>query len=169
MEEKIIKKYLHALEIGSYEHIISLFAKNAIIFSPLYGKIKAETFYEELMKDTSKSRIKLLHIFKSNKKAVWAGYFRYEWKLKNGKETSFECVDVFMFDKQQKIKQLKIIYDTTTIRREFQEMKKDEIKLGLFKSITAKSKLTEKDALELGKKINKAMHERFKREHPGAY
>ncbi len=41
--------------------------------------------------------------------------------------------------------------------------------LKLFKAITAKSKLTEKDALELGRKINKAMHERFKREHPGAY
>jgi len=30
--------------------------------------------------------------------------------------------------------------------------------LKLFKAITAKSKLTEKDALELGKKINKSLH-----------
>jgi altronate dehydratase len=37
--------------------------------------------------------------------------------------------------------------------------------LKLFKAITAKSKLTEKDALELGKKINKSLHERYKREH----
>ena len=41
--------------------------------------------------------------------------------------------------------------------------------LKLFKSIVAKSKLTEKDALELGRKINKSMHARFKREHPEAY
>ena len=32
--------------------------------------------------------------------------------------------------------------------------------LKILKSISAKSKLTEKDALELGRKINKSMHER---------
>ena len=31
--------------------------------------------------------------------------------------------------------------------------------LKILKSISAKSKLTEKDALELGRKINKSMHE----------
>ena len=41
--------------------------------------------------------------------------------------------------------------------------------LAILRAITAKSKLTEKDALELGRKINKSMHERFKKEHPGAY
>ena len=34
----------------------------------------------------------------------------------------------------------------------------------LFKSIVSKSKLTEKDALELGKKINASLHERYKKE-----
>ena len=33
--------------------------------------------------------------------------------------------------------------------------------LNILKSITAKSKLTEKDALELGQKINKSLHARF--------
>lgn len=33
--------------------------------------------------------------------------------------------------------------------------------LRILKSIAAKSKLTEKDALELGKKINKSLHERY--------
>ena len=34
--------------------------------------------------------------------------------------------------------------------------------LVLFKSIVAKSKLTEKDALEIGRKVNASMHKRFK-------
>ncbi len=34
--------------------------------------------------------------------------------------------------------------------------------LRLLKAIVAKSKLTEKDALELGRKINKSLHERLK-------
>ena len=33
--------------------------------------------------------------------------------------------------------------------------------LKILKSIAAKSKLTDKDALELGKKINKSLHERY--------
>lgn len=33
--------------------------------------------------------------------------------------------------------------------------------LRILKSIAVKSKLTEKDALELGKKINKSLHERY--------
>jgi hypothetical protein len=33
--------------------------------------------------------------------------------------------------------------------------------LKILKAISAKSKLTEKDALELGRKINKSLHERY--------
>ncbi|MDP3698059.1 MAG: hypothetical protein Q8R47_00580 [Nanoarchaeota archaeon] len=62
---------------------------------------------------------------------------------------------------------------------EFKEMNWSEVaraairekvaQLAILKSITSKSKLTEKDALEIGRKINKSMHERFKKEHPGPY
>ena len=35
--------------------------------------------------------------------------------------------------------------------------------LKILKSITAKSQLTEKDALELGRKINESLHKRYKK------
>jgi len=38
--------------------------------------------------------------------------------------------------------------------------------LKILDEIAAKSKLTEEDAIELGRKINKSMHERLKKEHP---
>ncbi len=41
--------------------------------------------------------------------------------------------------------------------------------LRLLKAIVSKSKLTEKDALEIGRKINKSLHERLRREHPEAF
>ncbi len=41
--------------------------------------------------------------------------------------------------------------------------------LKILNSIAAKSRLTEKDALELGRKINHSMHERMVREHPEFY
>ncbi len=41
--------------------------------------------------------------------------------------------------------------------------------LKIVKAIAAKSKLTEEDALEIGRKINKSLHERLRREHPEAF
>jgi len=45
--------------------------------------------------------------------------------------------------------------------------------LSILKSIVAASKLSEKEAeefaIELGRKVNKSMHERFKKMHPSAF
>lgn len=41
--------------------------------------------------------------------------------------------------------------------------------LKILNSIATKSKLTEKDAIELGRKINRSMHERLVREYPQFY
>lgn len=47
------------------------------------------------------------------------------------------------------------------------------IHLGVFKAIVGKSKLTEEEALEfslkLGKKVNRSMHEKFKKKYPSAF
>ncbi|MBI4980377.1 hypothetical protein HZC30_02345 [Candidatus Woesearchaeota archaeon] len=40
--------------------------------------------------------------------------------------------------------------------------------LRILNSIASRSKLTEKDALELGRKINKSLHERYLKEYSGA-
>lgn len=123
--EETIKLYIRALEKGSYEAITKLFAEDAIVNSPLYGKVKASEFYKELFKDTTKSKITLLNIFvsKSNR-GIGAGHFRYDWILKDRTPTSFECVDVFQFANDGKIKQLTIIYDTYKTRQAFEKIKK---------------------------------------------
>jgi len=41
--------------------------------------------------------------------------------------------------------------------------------LKILNSIAAKSKLTEKDALEIGRKIKHSQHERLRREYPDLY
>ena len=119
--EKTLKLYLKALEKGSYEDIIKLFTENAMVNSPLYGKIKASEFYKELFKDTAKSKISLLNIFTD--KNLGAAHFLYEWVLKDGTPTSFECVDIFKFS-DGKIKHLTIIYDTYKTRQSFENCKK---------------------------------------------
>jgi len=51
-------------------------------------------------------------------------------------------------------------------RQAFEEKMKD---LEFIKNFKSDSKFTEKDALELGRKVNKAIHERFKKTYPEVY
>ncbi len=123
--EKTIKSYLNRLEVGSAEEIIKLFSPDSIVHSPLYGETQAKKFYQDLFKDTSKSKITLMNILISQSNPnIAAGHFRYDWILKDGTPTSFECVDIFRFDKDGKIKELTIIYDTSKIRPAHEKMKK---------------------------------------------
>ena len=96
--------------------MIKLFTKDAVVLSPFYGKKKAVDFYREVFKDTLKSKITLLNILRSHNKGIAAGHFRYDWVLKDGTPTYFECVDIFQFAQDGKIKQVSIICDTAKIR-----------------------------------------------------
>lgn len=61
--DELCKRYLAALNEGSLESVLALFAPKATIVSPLYGVIEAETFYRELFADTNRSVTKLQNIF----------------------------------------------------------------------------------------------------------
>lgn len=117
----IIKAYFHGLETRSYEQVIKLFSKDAIVHSPLYGQIKAEKFYKELFEATSSSKITLKNIFLSdNNPHIAAVHFLYDWTLKDGTLAPFECIDVFEFSAEGQIVELKIIYDTWNVRQKFE-------------------------------------------------
>lgn len=119
----IISDYLAFLTLGDYDKIISLFSKNAIVISPLYGRIRAKKFYKNLLNDSKKSRIKLIDVF-YNKTQRALGYFKYDWILKNNSSISFYGVDVFKFNKDGKIDEMRILYDTYPIRKSFNKLKK---------------------------------------------
>lgn len=122
-KEKIINEYFHGLEAASYEKVIRLFAKDAIVYSPLYGKIEAQKFYKDLFADTNDSKITLKNVFINPQNPnVAAAHFFYDWTLKDGSKAPFECVDVFTFDdKSDLIKTLTIIYDTAKTRKAFDQ------------------------------------------------
>ncbi|WP_141431759.1 nuclear transport factor 2 family protein [Bacillus sp. 03113] len=122
--KELIEQYLHALEQGNLDEMLSLFDEQAIVVSPLYGKVSANHFYKELFSDTSQSQITLLNTFPSNENEnVCAGHFRYDWTMKDGTLVSFECVDIFQTTNENKFEQLTIIYDTQTVRGEFYKLK----------------------------------------------
>jgi ketosteroid isomerase-like protein len=123
--KNIIQEYLTGLESGDPQKMLRLFSDDAVIHSPLYGDVPAKDFFKGLFADTNESEITLLNIFNSIDKAyLCSAHFRYNWILKNGIETSFDCIDVFQFDAEGKIKELTIIYDTYKNRDGFESLVK---------------------------------------------
>jgi len=119
----IILQYLEALESGSVEKLTRLFSDEAIIHSPLYGDLRANDFFKRLFADTNRSIIHLINIFSSiDRASLFTAHFRYDWILKSGAAASFECMDIFQFNEQGKIKELTIIYDTNKIRGQFEAL-----------------------------------------------
>lgn len=123
--DETIHAYLSGLELGDAEVIVKLFTTDAVVISPLYGRCEARKFYERLFSDTAESRITCRELFvgmSCPEKA--AAHFDYEWRLSNGKQVKFECVDIFEFDLSSgKIRSLAIIYDSRTTRGAFEELK----------------------------------------------
>ncbi|GAA4959739.1 nuclear transport factor 2 family protein [Algibacter aquimarinus] len=121
-KNEIARKYLEYLESGDMEKVISLFSENGIVDSPVYGIKKADEFYYELNDDTSNSKIQLKGIFEQKRSNDFALYFSYEWTLKSNRKVDFDVVDIIELDSQNKIKRLKIIYDTVISRKLVNEL-----------------------------------------------
>lgn len=125
--KETIKKYLSCLEKSDYENLIDLFASDAIVNSPLYGKARAKKFYNDLFSDTNKSTITLKDIFTNEDNSKGAVNFQYDWTLSDGSPVSFDCVDVFKFNSDGKIRELTIIYDTSKTKPEFDRLASSKI------------------------------------------
>lgn len=123
-QKQVINQYFKGLEKASYEDVISLFSKNAIVHSPLYGKVEAVKFYKELFSVTNSSKITLKNIFVNpDNPKVAAAHFYYDWTLKDGTPAPFECVDIFEFSPSSGlVDRLTIIYDTFNTRKAFEEV-----------------------------------------------
>lgn len=67
---------------------------------------------------------------------------------------------------KQRMDKFQEINWSAVARLAFEEKMKD---LEFIKEFKSKSTFTEKDALRLGKEVNKSMHERFKKMHPEAF
>ena len=95
--KETLKKYLQFLEAADYENLLSLFSENAIVHSPLYGKVAAVQFYKDLFKDTSESKLTLLNLFTGEDENTAAVHFQFDWNLSDGTAAPFEVVDVCKF------------------------------------------------------------------------
>jgi hypothetical protein len=120
----VIQHYLQALQDGNTKRIESLFEPESLVYSPFLGRVPVAEFFKRLAEASSRAIITHFDTFistaTSNRRA--AAYFRYDWTLKDGTTTSFDCVDVFEFSdvegREDKILSLTIVYDTHPVRQQ---------------------------------------------------
>jgi len=108
--------YLRCLELKELDKLQTIFAAEAEVQSPLYGKQAALRFYQALFEDTAGSKITPLHTLTDVDNSSAAVNFIYEWALADGTTVFFDCVDIFTFNEQGKVTHLKIIYDSRSTR-----------------------------------------------------
>ncbi|GAA3522598.1 hypothetical protein GCM10022393_41490 [Aquimarina addita] len=121
--KEIAEKYIELLSTGDTERIIGLFAKNGKVHSPIYGEQFSTTFYKELNNDTLNSELQVKEIFENSETNTLALYFEYQWTVRSGKKVTFDVVDIIEFNDQNKILDLRIIYDTAVSRILVEELK----------------------------------------------
>ncbi len=118
-----IMAYLKRLEQSDLEGLLSLFAPDAVVHSPLWGDQPVQQFYRDLLGSTSESIITPMHIWSDRQSRTAAVNFLYEWTLDTGQRVQFDCVDIFNFGDDDKIHDLKIIYDSTRTRNAFEAVR----------------------------------------------
>jgi len=113
-----VESYFRALEAADPKAILSLFEPHGWVSSPFLGQMKAGEFFQKVMEASSRSKLTVHDIFtNSGNQPRAVGYFRYDWWLKDGSKVSFECADVFTFNRETgKIRSMVILYDTAPIR-----------------------------------------------------
>ncbi|MCG8331139.1 MAG: nuclear transport factor 2 family protein [Chitinophagales bacterium] len=119
----IAKSYIEHLSNGDLEQVLSLFAENAAVNSPVYGQKNYKDFYTELFTDTNNSELSIKGIFEDTLTGNIALHFNYQWTLRNNSHVNFEVVDILEFDHNNKIKILTIIYDTVQSRDLVKDLK----------------------------------------------
>jgi hypothetical protein len=114
----IIKTYAQALRDNDYQTINRLFSKKAKIISFLAGEKSPPDFFKNLFENSRRTKVEIKNILfdLDNKKTV-AAYIYLEAIWNKQSTLQFEAVDIFEFDRENKIKALKIILDTYPIRK----------------------------------------------------
>jgi DNA-binding XRE family transcriptional regulator len=123
-QEYLAQEYVEALAGRDLERLLSLFAPDAVVVSPLYGTLHAADFYPRLLADSGASRLTLLGTLNGTTvdgRPLVGIWFRFEWVLATGREAPFDVVDIAELDGEGRVERLRIMYDTAGVRPAFEQ------------------------------------------------
>jgi hypothetical protein len=116
--QQAVRKYLSALEAGDPEKAAALFVPGGWVRSPFLGKVSVREYVAKVAAATSGARLTVHDVLVSAEGHLRAvAYYLYDWSLKDGTRVSFDCADVFNFDRETgRIESIVLVYDTHPVR-----------------------------------------------------
>ncbi|MEJ2171754.1 MAG: nuclear transport factor 2 family protein [Woeseiaceae bacterium] len=115
--EKTVSNYFEALDANDLDHMLRLFAADAVVHSPFLGELPASEFFPKVFGSSSATRITVFDILVSAQGQPRAvGYFNYDWTMTDGTAIQFDAADVFDFASDGRIAKMTILYDTYPVR-----------------------------------------------------
>ena len=106
------------LTAGDVSSIVSLFADDGHVVSPVLGTIPADDFFRTLDDASAQNVLTVHQVMSSVDDRVHAAHFTYDWTLTKGGQIEFDGVDLFEFNGADRIVSMKIFYDTHPTREE---------------------------------------------------
>ena len=121
--DELVAEYLDAVRGADANRMLALFARDAVVHSPLYGDLPATEFYPKLFGDTKSADLTLMGTTTgatTDGRRLVMFLFKFDWVLKAGADIiAFDVVDVAILDADDRIADLSIVYDTKTARPTF--------------------------------------------------
>ena len=111
-------RYLAALNEADTDGALSLFTTEAIVASPLYGRVPVTSYFQRLLADSRRARAVCQRSFEATDGAV-ALHLTCHWVFATGKEVQFDRVDIFDLFVDARAGRLTMLYDTAPFRSEF--------------------------------------------------
>jgi hypothetical protein len=123
--QKVVRKYLLALEAGDADKAATLFVPNGWVQSPFLGRLPVREFFRKVAGASSGAKLTVHDILVSAEGHLRSvAYYLYDWSLKDGSRVSFDCADVFNFDPDSgHIASIVLVYDTHPVRDVVDEKK----------------------------------------------
>ncbi len=116
--QQAVRRYLSALEAGDPEKAAALFVPGGWVRSPFLGKVPVRDYVAKVARASSGARLTVHDVLVSAEGHLRAvAYYLYDWSLKDGTRVSFDCADVFNFDRDTgRIESIVLVYDTHPVR-----------------------------------------------------
>ncbi len=116
--QKVVRRYLTALEAGDAGKAAALFVPSGWVQSPFLGQLPVRDFFAKVAGASSGAKLTVHDVLVSAEGHLRAvAYYLYDWSLKDGTRVSFDCADVFNFDADTgHIASIVLVYDTHPVR-----------------------------------------------------
>jgi hypothetical protein len=111
-------QYRRAVKERDFETILSLFANDAKVVSPLKGTCDPKTYHEWIFAAVKNATVEVQNVFQAlNGDISIAVQSHYRWLLNNEKVIEFGGMSVFEFTPdRKKIRRISNFYDTSVVR-----------------------------------------------------